>query len=71
MREIRFRAWGEEEDENLSTSHNTDYDFGSEKEPQPKGKDCLTCEHNFTWTGNNSVQICSKCGKIRSPSHNQ
>ena len=22
-----------------STSHNTDYDFGSKKEPQPKGKD--------------------------------
>ena len=31
---------------NLSTSHNTDYDFGSEKEPQPKGKDASHPSHN-------------------------
>ena len=31
---------------NLSTSHNTDYDFGSKKEPQPKGKDASHPSHN-------------------------
>jgi len=29
-----------------STSHNTDYDFGSGKEPQPKGKDASHPSHN-------------------------
>ena len=36
----------EDKIKSLLTSHNTDYDFGSEKEPQPKGKDASHPSHN-------------------------
>ena len=62
-----------EELKNLSTSHNTDYNFGSKKEPQPKGKDFPErCEeHGLYLYLNGRVRTCKLgCVYHENPSHN-
>jgi hypothetical protein len=58
-------CFGMLEDAITSTSHNTDYDFGSEKESQPKGKICPICKEKLMeYTKHYGTYVCINCEKF-------